>query len=55
MSELPAWKRALQEPNALGWIGLFLLVIAIGTVTLWHGGDKSRQAGPPAGMVQNHR
>ena len=30
MSDTPEWKKALREPNAIGWIGLFILVIAIG-------------------------
>jgi hypothetical protein len=37
MSDMPAWKKALQEPNAIGWIGLFILVIAIGAGTLYFG------------------
>ncbi len=32
------WKQVLREPNALGWIGLFVVVIAIGVGTLYFGG-----------------
>lgn len=35
MSDLPEWKKLLQEPNAIGWIGFFLLVVAIGAGTLY--------------------
>ena len=35
MSDLPERKKLLQEPNAIGWIGFFLLVVAIGEGTLY--------------------
>ena len=35
MSDLPEWKKLMQEPNAIGWIGFFLLVVAIGAGTLY--------------------
>jgi hypothetical protein len=35
MSDRPEWKKALQEPNALAWIGLFVLVVVIGAGTLY--------------------
>ena len=44
MSDMPAWKKALQEPNAIGWIGLFILVIAIGIGTLYFGGNGPADA-----------
>ncbi len=40
MADMPAWKKALQEPNAIGWIGLFILVIAIGIGTLYFAGGN---------------
>ena len=40
MADLPEWKKALQEPNAIGWIGLFILVVAIGIGTLYFGGGN---------------
>jgi len=40
MADTPAWKKALQEPNAIGWIGLFILVVAIGIGTLYFGGGS---------------
>jgi hypothetical protein len=36
----PGWRKALKEPNAIGWIGFFLLVIAIGFGTLYFGGTS---------------
>ncbi len=47
MADTPAWKKALQEPNAIGWIGLFILVIAIGIGTLYFGGSGPAE-GPAA-------
>jgi hypothetical protein len=39
MSAKPVWKELLSEPNALGWIGLIVLVTAIGFGALFfHGG-----------------
>jgi hypothetical protein len=48
MSNMPAWKKALQEPNAIGWIGLMILVIVIGFGTLYFGGghDQARAPAP---------
>ena len=39
MSELPAWKKALREPNAIGWIAFFFLVLAIGFGSVYFGGS----------------
>ena len=47
MPDMPAWKKALQEPNAIGWIGLIILVIAVGVGTLYFG-DRHDQAEAPA-------
>jgi hypothetical protein len=38
MSDLPEWKKALREPNALAWIGLFILVVVIGVGSLYFSG-----------------
>jgi hypothetical protein len=35
---MAAWKEALQEPNAVGWIALIILVIVIGAGALYFGG-----------------
>lgn len=43
----PVWKQALQEPNAIGWIGLMVLVIAIGFGAVYFGGDNSPRPGHP--------
>ena len=49
MSDMPEWKKALHEPNAIGWIGLFIVVIAIGIGTLYFGGGHDpAQAPAPA-------
>jgi hypothetical protein len=45
MTESTAWKKALREPNAIGWIGFLLLVIAIAIGSLLFGSD--RDPGPP--------
>jgi hypothetical protein len=34
---MPAWKAALREPNAAGWIAFFFVVLAIGVGILWLG------------------
>jgi hypothetical protein len=48
MSELPAWKKALQEPNAIAWIAFFFLVLAIGFGSVYFGGSE------PAGQASHH-
>jgi len=35
MSHNPFWKKALEEPNAVGWIVLLILVVAIGAGLLY--------------------
>jgi hypothetical protein len=40
----PGWRQALQEPNAIGWIGLIIVVIAIGFGAVYFNGGN----GPPA-------
>jgi hypothetical protein len=44
MPEQPAWKTALREPNAIGWIAFFILVVGIGAGTLYFGSDDTRTA-----------
>ena len=36
-----AWKDALREPNAIGWISLIIVVIAIGVGAVYFGNDNS--------------
>jgi hypothetical protein len=48
MADLPEWKKALQEPNAIGWIGLIILVIAIGAGALYFGGGHDNANTPAA-------
>jgi hypothetical protein len=48
MADLPLWKKALREPNAIGWIAFFLLVVAIGFGSLYLGASE------PAGPVPQH-
>ena len=38
-----AWKEVLKEPNAIGWIGLIIVVIAIGVGTVYFSGDNSEK------------
>jgi hypothetical protein len=40
MAEVPEWRKALQERNAIGWIGFMLLVLAIGFGSLFFGGSS---------------
>jgi len=42
-----AWKQALQEPNAIGWIGLIIVVIAIGFGAIYFGGNGAPRPGQP--------
>ncbi|HZD90194.1 MAG TPA: hypothetical protein VE224_08855 [Pseudolabrys sp.] len=55
MADVPVWKRALQEPNAIGWIGFFLLVVAIGVATLCLGGAPGRAPAGGASAIQGRR
>jgi hypothetical protein len=43
----PAWKEALKEPNAIGWIGLIVLVVVIGFGALYFGDSSSRNTSDP--------
>jgi hypothetical protein len=52
MTETPEWKKALREPNAIGWIGFFLLVVAIGVGTIFFGGGSGGSG--PAKAPFNH-
>lgn len=47
MSKIPAWKRALEEPNAAGWIAFFVLVVVIGFAALYFDGDGEKRAEAP--------
>ena len=47
MADIPEWKKVLQEPNAMGWIGLMVLVVLIGFGTLYFGGQDKPEADPP--------
>ena len=40
MAEVPEWRKALQEKNAIGWLGFILLVLAIGFGALFFGGIR---------------
>jgi hypothetical protein len=55
MADTPEWKKVLQEPNAIGWIGLMILVIAIGIGTLYFGGNGHDQAKPPTTVTHATR
>jgi len=55
MSDTPEWKKVLREPNAIGWIGLFILVIAIGFAALYFGGGGHEQAKPAAAVTHAAR
>ena len=40
-----AWKDALKEPNAIGWISLIIVVVAIGFGAVYFGNDSPPTAG----------
>lgn len=48
MADMPGWKRALQEPNAIGWIAFLVLMLVIGFVSLYFGNGGQKQAEAPA-------
>ena len=47
MASIPEWKKLLQEPNAMGWIGLIVLAVLIGLGTLYYGGRDRAMNEPP--------
>lgn len=49
----PAWKKALKEANAVGWLGFFILVIAIGVGTIYFGTETEKVAGSQASTSQS--
>jgi len=55
MSDTPEWKKVLREPNAIGWIGFFILVIAIGFAALYFGGGGHDPAKPTAPVTHAAR
>ena len=46
MADMPGWRKALREPNAVAWIAFFFLVLAIGFGSAYWGG--SGPGGPAA-------
>ena len=48
MSGKSEWRKALREPNAMGWIGFFVLVVVIGAATLIFGPAPERKGPKPA-------
>lgn len=48
MSEKSEWRKALREPNAMGWIAFFGLVVAIGAATLIFGSAPEPKGAKPA-------
>jgi hypothetical protein len=47
------WKEALKEPNAIGWIGFFILMVLIGFGALYFDrGHSSPIGATPAGNSQ---
>jgi hypothetical protein len=47
MAGIPEWRKALQEPNAMGWVGLIVVAVLIGLGTLYYGGRDSAKDEPP--------
>ncbi len=40
MANSTAWKKVLQDPKAMGWIGLIVVAVLIGLGTLYYGGPR---------------
>ena len=51
MSEPTGWRKTLQEPHAIGWIGLIVVVLVIGVGALMFGGADSNDAAQHAAPV----
>lgn len=50
---MPEWKKALRDVNTIGWIGFFILVVAIGFGSLYFDGSgQSNQSKPATSAVQ---
>lgn len=47
MAGIPELKKVLQEPNAMGWIGLIVVAVLIGLGTLYYGGRDGAKTEPP--------
>lgn len=50
MARTPRWKDVFREANAVGWIGLLLLVLAIGAVVIYIGPGRGPER--PAAFTQ---
>jgi hypothetical protein len=50
MADTPEWKKVLREPNAIAWIGFFILVVTIGFAALYFGGNGHDQAKAPTAV-----
>lgn len=42
MPEMNRWKKALTEPNAVGWIAFLILVVGIGVGAMFFDGGPVR-------------
>ena len=49
MADSSAWKKVLQDPKAMGWIGLIVVAVLIGLGTLYYAGPDKAQDVPPMG------
>ena len=47
MPNISELKKVLQDPKAMGWIGLMVVAILIGLGTLYYGGRDSAKSEPP--------
>jgi len=45
MSEPTGWRKTMQEPHAIGWIGLIVVVLVIGVGALIFGRDDGDNGG----------
>ena len=47
MPNISELKKVLQDPKAIGWIGLMVVAMLIGLGTLYYGGRDNAKDGPP--------
>lgn len=52
MSGLDRWKKALSEPNAIGWIAFLILVAGIGVGAMIF--DRGAGRGPAQASYESH-
>ena len=53
--DMSAWKKALEEPNAAGWIAFLMLMFLFGFLALYFdAGDEKQAEGPVPAFQAAH-